>query len=114
MGGTAIFFESVANFQDESIGVVLPPDVEFWDFGTKEHYKQNIYRLIEKIHHGDSCHLGNFLMEKGLLDRGKIGEASYNASQAGRVNFASRPESIQESDRISGIGIEAGERIVYV
>ena len=108
--GDSRFFESVADFRNETVRVVSPPDVEFWDFGTKEYYKKNIYKLIETIHNGGSSHLGNFLMGKGLLDGKKVGEASYNASQTGRVNFTSRGET----DRENGIGIELGERVVYV
>ena len=93
----------------------MPPEGEFWDFGTKEYYKKNIYKLIEEINNKKSSHLGNFLVGKGLLDEGKVGEVSYGTSKSGRVDFSSGFDQPSEKDSNEiGIVIKAGEEIYCV
>ena len=108
--GKSNFFDSVANFKKEPVRVVSVAGSEFWDFGTKEYYKENIYRLIKSVNLKEEACLINFLKDRELIDFKKIGEASYNDSRQGRVNFTSADSSCMEADKDNIIMIEAGEK----
>ena len=103
--GQSNFFESVANFKDEPVRVVSVSKSEFWDFGTKEHYKENIYKLIAMANNDKDTFFVDFMLEKGLMDPGKVGMDSYNASRSGEVNFTSSGAFSKEN----AIMIETGE-----
>ena len=112
--GKSNFFESVANCREESVQVVSMPRSEFWDFGTRECYKKNIYDLIGTLNRGEKTLLTGFLLEKGLIDLKKVGMASYGSTDAGGVNFTSS-NSLKKDGDGDIIMIEAGEnRQIYL
>ena len=109
VAGKSNFFESVANFRNEPVRVVSMPEAEFWDFGTKKCYKENVYKLIDAIAGKKKTAFVNFLQERNMVDLKKIGEASYNAKIQGKVNFTSSQDCFEENGEENVIMIEAGE-----
>ena len=107
--GESNFFDSVADFKKEPVKVVSVPKSEFWDFGTKEYYKKNVYKLIEAINGKEETFFTKFLQERNLVDLKKIGKMSYNARVCGRVNFTSSHAFFEEVGKRNVIVIEAGE-----
>ena len=45
--GVSQFFESVANYKNETILFYMPENYEYWDFGTLEIYKENIFTIYK-------------------------------------------------------------------
>ena len=107
--GKSNFFESVADFKNESIRVVSIPSSEFWDFGTKEYYKKNIYKMIRTLNRKEKTYFTDFLIDRELIDLKKVGETSYNSSQSGRVDFTSSCASLKEDNDENIIMIETTE-----
>lgn len=43
--GISRFFETVANYKNEKVDFITPDLFEYWDFGTADIYKKNIFKL---------------------------------------------------------------------
>ena len=109
VAGRSNFFESVANFRNESVRVVSMLESEFWDFGTKKYYKKNIYKLIDAVVKNEKTALLNFLQDRNMVDLKKIGKASYNTKIQGKVNFTSLQNDFEENSEGNVIMIQARE-----
>ena len=107
--GKSNFFDSVANFRSESVRVVSIPKSEFWDFGTKERYKENIYKLIDAVETNRKSLFLEFLRLKGLIDLKKVGQASYNTKDRGKINFAPSQAYFEEYNEENTIRIGTGK-----
>lgn len=46
--GVSSFFESIANYNKQSIYILTPQNAEYWDFGTSENYFNSCFRLLSE------------------------------------------------------------------
>jgi mannose-1-phosphate guanylyltransferase len=82
--GPSGFFDTVAKLDTDSLHVFYPTeDYEFWDFGTLESYKENVFELINDA----SSRLGELLRESNLIDPSKVRGSSYNSDTEQVINF---------------------------
>ncbi|OIQ18281.1 MAG: hypothetical protein BM556_08450 [Bacteriovorax sp. MedPE-SWde] len=47
VSGESSFFKSVCDYKKEKVRLTTPTNREYWDFGTKEKYLENIFKLLE-------------------------------------------------------------------
>ncbi len=72
--GPSKFFETVAPFKTDKVGMIHFPDIEYWDFGTNERYKkshQNLLKINSKSNFFD------FLLKEKAVLPNKIKGNSY-------------------------------------
>jgi mannose-1-phosphate guanylyltransferase len=43
--GVSRFFETVSNYKKEKVKLLIPENLEYWDFGTADSYSENILKL---------------------------------------------------------------------
>lgn len=64
--GISRFFETVANYKEETVEFVTPDNFEYWDFGTAEIYAENIFKLSKTQER--NTEMGKFLKTSGAFD----------------------------------------------
>lgn len=67
--GPTKFFQTVANYKDEIVKMIIPQKIEYWDFGTAEIYYQSMAKLFTKSS-DNNCLFISFLNRHGV----KLGE----------------------------------------
>ncbi len=43
--GVSRFFETVSNYKTEKVKLLIPENLEYWDFGTADSYSENVFKL---------------------------------------------------------------------
>ncbi len=66
VAGISKFFETVANYKNERIDMIVPDHFEYWDFGTAEIY----FKSIKKISQDNDSGLKTAVLE--FLSRNKV------------------------------------------
>lgn len=61
VSGISNFFESVCNFKNEVVTVLMPNDFEYWDFGTAEIYLKSIATIDVYLKNNKKSHFIDFL-----------------------------------------------------
>jgi NDP-sugar pyrophosphorylase family protein len=90
ISGASPFFESVANFKDIKIPVILLKNVDYWDFGTVKRYWETCFRILS-LYKVQSTHpFLRFLVQERALKTWKINlqQDSYNAKSHRTINLA--------------------------
>jgi len=72
--GASRFFETVAPFKSSKVGMSYYEDVEYWDFGTSERYKNSLQELL-KIK--DKSQFYKFLVETKAVNEDLINGSNY-------------------------------------
>jgi NDP-sugar pyrophosphorylase family protein len=81
--GKTNFFDSVANFKSKNVTIQKLNDVQYWDFGTKELYFQNMFKILRSK---DDIFY-NFLIKAKGLDVSKIKNTSYHSNVDQLINL---------------------------
>lgn len=84
--GASGFFKTVAIPGERGPKIFQPKKpFEFWDFGTKESYKENISKLLT----GEGSLLGDFIRRSKILDSeaSPLSSDSYKSSYPSVINF---------------------------
>jgi mannose-1-phosphate guanylyltransferase len=63
--GPTKFFQTVANYKDEIVKMIIPQKIEYWDFGTAEIYYQSMANLFTKSS-DKNCLFISFLNRHGV------------------------------------------------
>lgn len=66
--GISRFFESVADYKNEEILFLTPQNYEYWDFGTLDIYKENIFKLYEFEKRSIESQMINYLKKHDSFD----------------------------------------------
>lgn len=66
--GNSGFFETVADYKNKKVFIYNPKDCEYWDFGTKERYFLNMFKLllIRNSRFKDFCIKHEFIKENKI------------------------------------------------
>lgn len=87
VAGESSFFDTVINKKLNKAKIFVPSDpYEYWDWGTRDLYLDNIKQLSNSNH---KSQLKTFLTDCGALDVKELGEDSYRSSVEGIYNFSS-------------------------
>jgi len=73
--GESLFFETVANYKTNKIGLENITNFEYWDFGTIPRYHNSMTSLLNKI----ETSFGKFLIAQKAIDPDKINGGFYNS-----------------------------------
>lgn len=63
--GPTKFFQTVANFKSEVVKMIIPKNLEYWDFGTAVIYFRNMCNLQEKLN-GNNSQFVSFLRRNNV------------------------------------------------
>lgn len=65
--GASKFFETVANYKNSEVKVIVPEELEYADFGTTRRYIESMRNILT----GDSFEMRSFLLSNKAFDRSK-------------------------------------------
>ncbi|MBF0360996.1 MAG: NTP transferase domain-containing protein [Oligoflexia bacterium] len=69
------FFETVANYRDDTMKILVPVDhgnFEYWDFGTTKRYSNSIFNLLDSVIKENKKSFVSFCIENGVFDFKKV------------------------------------------
>lgn len=96
--GPTKFFQTVANYRNELVKMLIPKHLEYWDFGTAEIYFRSIEELSHR-HHDVDCQFVEFL-KKHNIEFEKL--SSYLNTELKSINLEG--QSKFEKNSIVGCG----------
>lgn len=84
--GASRFFDTVANYKNDNVGIYQPQDYEYFDFGTKDEYFKNIFSIFE------NKKLYDLLEKYNSIDKTKYSEKlkSYNSATQNMINLTNK------------------------
>ncbi len=84
--GFCNFFDTVANYKYNKVKVLLQKELEYFDFGTKDKYFNQMFYLLGKSNNSEFF---NFLKNENAILEQKINKnnLSYNSSHSGIINL---------------------------
>jgi len=71
------FFESVADFTKQNVGLVFIDEYEYWDFGTAQSYFDNHMKILQD--NGSHTKLFDFILSSGAINKIKMGKNAYGS-----------------------------------
>lgn len=91
--GVSSFFDSVCNFNQHLVPVLLWENIDYWDFGTAKRYWDTTFRILKTYAENSNHPFLRFLVREKALKTWKINlrQNSYHADCAGVVNLTSAP-----------------------
>jgi choline kinase len=98
--GVTKFFETVASFQKEKVGLIMPPEFEYWDFGTAEIYMNSIKRIFENLKATKDSVAMRFFRNNGAFNGD---EENFYSSELTSISLEG--VSAFEKNSIVGLGI---------
>lgn len=87
--GPSGFFDSVANFKDVKVPVILLKNIDYWDFGTVKRYWETCFRILSTYKVQSTHPFLRFLVEQRALKTWKINlqQDSYFAKNHMTINL---------------------------
>ncbi|NOT79202.1 MAG: NTP transferase domain-containing protein [Bacteriovoracaceae bacterium] len=76
--GISKFFETVCNYKNEVVSVLVPEDFEYWDFGTAEIYLKSIAKIDDQLKSNKKSQFIDFLNRNFVF--GERNNDFYNSS----------------------------------
>jgi mannose-1-phosphate guanylyltransferase len=86
-GGPVSFFDSVANFNEKDISVLIPKHQEYWDLGTNERYYRSIRNLFECLLLKKDTDFLKFCLNNKVFDLSKVSEEIGSYGDYEKANF---------------------------
>ena len=108
LSGPSSFFETVASYKSKRVRVYTPKTSSYWDFGTKELYYRNMYRVIGLINQSSNDPMITFLKEKNsfLVDQLSFELNSYRSRERGEIALQGSRFKLSLGPKISFKGKE--------
>ncbi len=89
--GPSEYFNSVANYKNESVKIIPLPETQYYDFGTLELYKNTIFKIFETIINEDQTDpLYDFLMESNAIQLDNISSNKIYKNNFLEINLENR------------------------
>ena len=81
--GKSSFFETVANYSESKVEVIIPEVEEYWDFGSNKRYYENIYSILGDFLEHNNGQLLQFCFRNKIFTPDKVCEElrSYGPSE---------------------------------
>ncbi len=76
MTGVQSFFDTVADYRERSVHMLVPEKYEYWDFGTVARYWESSFTLLRS----EKSHFFHFACSAGGIDQTKITKSGYHSN----------------------------------
>lgn len=70
--GKQSFFKSIADFTKKRVKIIPTTDFEYWDFGTKKLYADNLFKVLSLLKNDVNSDFLDFLKKNSAVDSAKI------------------------------------------